>query len=142
MRYVRTLLALSLLSLLTFPLLAASRFGDYAGLMADVPFDFVVGNKVFPAGQCIIQPGSSTFDTLLVRNLDAKVNQFAAASRLETRNAAGTSALIFHKYGDRYFLSAIRVEGMNIQFKVPESKAENELRARQAPSTEQVVPSL
>jgi hypothetical protein len=38
--------------------------------------------------------------------------------------------MVFKHYGDRYFLSSIRIEGSNLIYKLPESKAETELRAQ------------
>lgn len=136
MKFVRTLLALSLL---TFPLLAASRFGNYTGVVAQVPFEFVVGNKIVPAGECIVQSNTAAGAMILVRNPSARVDVFSLASTVETGKAAGDSALIFRKYGNQYFLAAVRLQGMQNVYEVPASRAENELRAHKVTPTERVV---
>ena len=48
-------------------------------------------------------------------------------------------ALVFHKYGDRYFLSGMKIEGTRVMYRLPESKAEMELRAQNAPMSEQTL---
>jgi hypothetical protein len=116
-RLARVLLALSLL---TFPLLAASRFGSYTGVMAEVPFEFEVGNKIIPAG------------ALLIRSSDARVDVLSSVYASENGPPSEQTALVFHRYGDRYFLTAIRVRGVAIVYELPESKGEAELKTHSA----------
>ena len=138
MKYVK---AMVLMALMTVPLWAASRLGTYTSVVAQVPFDFVVGGKLIPAGQCILQPATAANETISIRNTDAKVSLFSPTSTAETRIAADSSALVFHKYGDRYFLSAIRLEGTRTVYEVPQSRAEAELNGQKAPSVETVTVS-
>jgi hypothetical protein len=44
--------------------------------------------------------------------------------------------LVFKRYGGQYFLSGIRIEGSNITYELPASKAERELRAANAPASQ------
>ena len=37
--------------------------------------------------------------------------------------------LVFNRYGDRYFLSGIRIEGSSLTYQVPAGRAEKEMRA-------------
>jgi hypothetical protein len=134
-KYLRPVLVMTLL---TMPLWAASRLGTYTSVVAQVPFEFVVGNKIIPAGECTVQPVSSAEETLLIRNTNAKVDAFSSASTVETRKAAGGNALVFHKYGDRYFLAAIQLEGTRTVYEVPQSRAEAEMKTLNAPSVETV----
>jgi len=130
------------MTLLTMPLWAASRLGTYTGVVAQVPFEFVVGNKIIPAGECIVQSAIGAEETILIRNPDAKADAFTHTLTGETRKAAGGSALIFHRYGDRYFLSAIRIEGTRTVYQVPQSRAEAEMKAQKALSVETVFTNL
>ncbi len=136
MKYLRPML---LMMLLTMPLWAASRLGTYTGVVAQVPFEFVVGNKIIPSGECILQPASAAEEAILIRNTDAKVDAFTRASTAETRKVAGANALVFHKYGDRYFLSAIQLEGTRTIYEMPQSRAEAEMKAQKVPSVEKTV---
>jgi len=106
---------------------------------AQVPFDFMVGNKTIPAGECVVQSSSPDGRVLLVRNLEAKASLLAMSSQTESNKESADTVLIFERYGDRYFLSAIRVEGSNRTYHLPQSKAEAELRAQNVPATEQTL---
>jgi hypothetical protein len=136
---VKHLRPLLLMMLMTMPLWAASRLGTYTGVVAQVPFEFVVGGRIIPAGQCIVQPATLAEETMLIRNLDAKVDAFTRASTVETGKVAGANALVFHKYGERYFLSAIQLEGTRTIYEMPESRAEAEMKAQKVPSVEKTV---
>jgi hypothetical protein len=48
----------------------------------------------------------------------------------------GDTVLVFNRYGDRYFLSSIRLEGNDRTYKLPESKGEAELRAQNVNATQ------
>jgi hypothetical protein len=136
---VKHLRPMLLMMLMTMPLWAASRLGTYTGVVAQVPFEFVVGGKIIPAGQCIVQPAPLAEVTMLIRNPDAKVDAFTRASTVETRKVAGANALVFHKYGERYFLSAIQLEGTRTIYEMPQSRAEAEMKAQKVPSVEKTV---
>lgn len=125
MKVVRSLLVLCFL---TLPLLAASRLGDYTGVAAQVPFDFEVGSRTVPAGHCIVRSNDTVGTTILIRNPEAKVDVLSTASAEDSRHEARASVLVFHKYGERYFLAEIRLAGMQTVFKVPQSRAEADLR--------------
>lgn len=136
MKHLRPML---LMMLMTMPLWAASRLGTNTGVVAQVPFEFVVGDKIIPAGQCIVAPATLAEETMLIRNPDAKVYAFTRASTVETRKVAGANALVFHKYGERYFLSAIQLEGTRTIYEMPQSRAEAEMKAQKVPSVEKTV---
>jgi hypothetical protein len=58
--------------------------------------------------------------------------------RDETKKPAGSCALVFHRYNNRYFLSGIRIEGSKTVYRLPESKTEAELRAQNIPATDEI----
>ena len=121
------------------PALATAQLGGTAAIETQVPFQFTVGNRVVPAGKCIVQAANTAADTILIRNYDNKLSLFSSASVVETRQAPATDELVFHKYGDRYFLSMIRLEGTRIMYELPESKQEAELRMQNVPAGEETV---
>jgi hypothetical protein len=97
-------------------------------VVAQVPFEFAVSNRVIPAGEYqIISVGRG--QALLIRNIHAKASM-PSMYFLRDSNRGDKTALVFHRYGERYFLSAIRVEGNNWTYQLPESKAEVELRTQ------------
>ncbi len=128
--------------LMVLPSLAVAQLGSGSTIVAQVPFEFVVANKIVPAGKCLVQ--RATLDappqpTLMIGNVAARVSLFASASRIETKEVAGAYTLVFNKQGDRYFLRGIKLEGSRMTYRLPESKAEAELRARNVPASEEIV---
>jgi hypothetical protein len=136
MKKATRLLALALTML---PLFAAAQLSRDTKLVTNVPFDFMVANKAVPAGEWILQSASDGARTLLLNNVDAKAALFSGASAQITKQPAGASALVFHKYGDRYFLAAVKLEGSKTMYRIAESKAEAEMLAQKAIPTETIL---
>jgi hypothetical protein len=76
---------------------------------------------------------------LTIRNVAAKTGLFAPSSRGDARQAASNTVLVFRRYGNQYFLSEIKIEGSNRTYKLSESRAEAELRAQNAPASQQTL---
>ena len=114
-------------------LLSSSR------IATQVPFEFVVANEIVPAGQYVLQPATMGNTILSLRNARSKVNIFIPVSQDEIRKPAGSYALVFRQYGDQYFLSAMKLQGSKIVYRLPQSKAEVELRAQNVPASERIL---
>jgi len=119
-------------------LMAAQSLAN-SHVVAQVPFDFMVDNKFIPAGECVIGAAGMDREVLAIRNFDARKTALAASHAEETNEAADSTVLVFKRYGGQYFLSEIRLEGSNLTYKLPESRAEVELRAQNAPVSQQTV---
>ena len=96
---------------------------------ANVPFDFIVGDKTLQAGKIIAQ-GVSAADggPLSITNAEKgqhtfRIGRRVAGSEAETRERA---KLVFHRYGDRYYLAEIWIPGCNA-WQVMKSKSEKTL---------------
>jgi hypothetical protein len=139
MKYATRFLMLTL-SLL--PMLAAAQIQPDTKIQAQVPFDFVIGTKVVPAGQFSVQSAAPGAITLAMRNPDAKINMVANPIRVESKQPAPTNALVFHKYGHRYFLWEVKVEGSRTMYQLREGKAEAELRAQNVQAPQEVLLAL
>jgi len=96
---------------------------------ADVPFAFTVDQNSMSAGHYSIIEISDR--TLQIRNDDTKTSVAVIALREESLKPQ-SSRLVFHKYGDRYFLAEVWSESgggsgsRGVEF--PTSKWENEMR--------------
>jgi hypothetical protein len=128
-----------MLTLTMLPLFAAAQLKSRDKIVTQVPFEFMVGNKIVPSGQLIVQPVSPDSRTLMVRNVAAKMSVLTSNMPNEENRVAAHYALVFTKLGGHYFLSAITVEGSPIIYNLPRSKAEAELRAQNVPATEQTL---
>jgi len=119
--------------------MAAAQLIGSTKVVAQVPFEFMVANKIVPAGECAVQAITMDGNTLVIRNAEAKVALVSRSSQSEGKQDASNYALVFKHYGDRYFLSGIKLEGSKITYRLPESKVEAELRAKNASATEETL---
>jgi hypothetical protein len=126
------------LTLTLLPMLAVAQLKSNDKLVAHVPFQFKAGDKTIPAGECIVESSSLGRGTLLIFNVAAKKSAMVSAVPERTTEATGAYALVFHKYGDRYFLTGIKQAGRTID-QLPETGQEAELRAQNSPAIEEVL---
>ena len=97
-------------------------------IKAEVPFEFVANGQTMPAGECIIAVVVSNGTTVLSVG-SGKQHVQAFPTRDELPNASKETALVFHQYGDRYFLAGIKRAGAT-GYGLPASRQEGELRAQ------------
>jgi hypothetical protein len=136
MKYAKRMLALALIAT---PILAVAQMRSDLRIVGQVPFPFLVGNKYVPAGECTVQLANQGGRTLLIRNVGARVGLFTPAMPDVAKNASGKYALVFHKYGDQAFLTGIKLAGERTIYRVPQSRAEAELRAQNVAATDEIV---
>jgi hypothetical protein len=109
-------------------------------VVADIPFTFRSGSEVMPAGKYQIEAVSD--HVLMVRGAGQHRSQFLLTLHAETIHPSARGKLVFHRYGDRYFLYQIWSANQSIGFELPKSHAETEtLRAENnpAPSTTELA---
>lgn len=136
MKFATRMFALALTML---PLLAAAQLTSNERIAVKVPFEFVLGNKVVPAGDWTVQSANMNSSILQIRNADAKVNMFAMPSAAASKKISRDYTLVFHKYGNNYFLAEVTIAGMRNGYRLPEAKAEAELRAQNVPATNEIL---
>lgn len=92
-------------------------------LKATIPFDFTVNNTIVPAGTYMVSSENYRGHIVLLSNPAEKTRMFGVTVP-ESAKRGQRNALVFHKYGDRYFLSEIRCNGCAINSSLPVTKAE------------------
>lgn len=114
-------------------LTAGSVSAQSSAAQANIPFNFAVGNTVLPAGTYTVASFSSqTPEMLVIRNKDrARLTTIVMTSAGDARYA-GDSYLVFHKYGDQYFLNQVLCPSEAIIADLPTSKREDRARTREA----------
>ena len=75
-----------------------------------------------------------TGDNLLIRG-EGTQGMFLGSHAAQANRAAASSKMVFHRYGDRYFLSQIWEQGNDRASELPMMKVEKELRASNARPT-------
>lgn len=119
--------SLALVGVLSLVLAAGSAFAQSGEVRANIPFDFVVNKTTMPAGNYSITKAGMTSNAIAIRCFDAKAVQLAATASRGSSKISDRTKLVFHRYGDRYFLSQIWVEGSAHMRELPKSNLESEV---------------
>jgi hypothetical protein len=98
-------------------------------IIATVPFNFTVSDSLLPAGTYTIGFNSTAPNILSILDRAKSIN-ISALGRTYPRDPEKVAKLVFHRYGNQYFLSEIRFGSAlrNIQF--PATKLEMKARTQ------------
>ena len=119
-------------------LLASGVQAQTVHFRVNVPFDFIVGDRIYGAGTYDVNSVWSTASNAIIMNSQVKSLMFlTSASYLP--QPAESSALVFHKVGDEYFLYQLRSAGTTREAELPEPKRETHLAQNGAKPEEVVV---
>ena len=98
---------------------------------ANIPFDFYAGEKALPAGDYTLRvEGSFRHITFVLPDGTAERMILGAASQAAPSEDA--SVIVFHRYGDRYFIKNLTLAGTTERFNLWEGGPERDA-ARQSP---------
>jgi len=104
-----------------------------AAIRVSIPFDFIVRGKTLPAGNYEITRINDEPIDLLVRNVNSRHDEATVGTESTyERRTPNKSLLVFHRYGDTYFLSEIVTAGENSGREIVPSRAERTLRREMA----------
>ena len=84
-------------------------------IRATIPFDFIVRGKTLPAG-----------------NYEKRDHVLFETEPVETMEIPNESEIVFHRYGDSYFLSEVFTAGEETGQELTTSRAERRLRSEMA----------
>ena len=76
-------------------------------VVADVPFEFSVGYKALPAGTYSVQSIVRAGDRLLIQSTDGKISALRLSEATQRIKERPQARLVFHRYGERYFLAEV-----------------------------------
>jgi hypothetical protein len=104
---------------------------------ADVPFDFVVADRMLPAATYDISDIAG--NAILIRDFKDGNGMMALFQPVDG-NQQLHAKLVFHKYGDRYFLyQAWDADGVGIQLRKSKLEQEQQASAKSVLSAPQEV---
>jgi len=104
---------------------------------ANVPFDFTVGQTRMPAGTYEFSPISH--GAILIRDSKTAKSVLSLFNTEEPKRADSTPKLVFHRYGDKYFLSQVSRGNGGAVLRLPTSKLEEEERIAGSSVSEKTV---
>jgi len=136
-KVIKRLMMLSLVSIFTLCVAVASANAQLSNpIRAKIPFDFNVGNTKLPTGEYTFSrlSGFSDSKAMSVSSADARAHVFQSTFEARIFKAKNDSTLVFHKYGDQYFLEQIFEGGEQEGNQLPESRSERTIRRQLAQS--------
>jgi len=119
----QALMILTTLSLFVM-LTATSVYAQSSTVQAaNIPFEFIIGNKAFPAGAYTF---TCQYTSLIqIQSQDRGESMFVSTGPVDARKTR--NELVFNRYGDQYFLSTLWTEGDHVGRAVKMSRSERAL---------------
>ena len=108
----------------------SAAYAQEINVRARVPFDFILGDKTYPAGQYAVQTAIDNTYFLSVKNIDTKTTQGLTTSlpclSFRPTGPANQGKLVFHRVGNKYFLFRLWVGGSAVgrEFLIPPRETE------------------
>jgi hypothetical protein len=96
--------------------------------ITDIPFAFTVANNTLPPGRYTVTGMSET--TIWISN-SHKQGTVVLTTKVEGKPLENAGKMVFHRYGDAYFLSEVWGAASGTGRKVFQSRAEQELCGKQ-----------
>ncbi|HYL38430.1 MAG TPA: hypothetical protein VEV17_21105 [Bryobacteraceae bacterium] len=130
--------------LLRISMLAALAAGvtqaQSAELKANVPFSFMLGKQALPAGTYHVDQSKNS--NLVIVHSTGGPTVPITVIRATSSSTQEVSKLVFHRYGDRYFLAEIWTRGSDNGWRLSRTSLERELAARRSIAGAQVLVAL
>ena len=120
----QVLTALTLLAWLVVPATQAQSIM----LKADIPFDFVVGEKRLPSGEYHMKSLSQAVTE--IQSKDGRSTVIILTTGIQAGKISDVGKLVFNCYGDYYFLSRIWAPSSDMGRQLPKSRLEREVAWR------------
>jgi hypothetical protein len=128
----------SILFSLTVLLMATAAQAQQTNVKANVPFDFVVGNQAYPAGDYSVKSISDNGIPILINNDQESLKGIELSNTCTSAKVSDTTKLVFHRLGGRYFLYQVWTQGNSAGREFLMSKTEVQL-AQLQPKAELVI---
>ena len=93
-------------------------------VIAQVPFEFIVGNKTLAAGEYSVRALDNAGNALMIRAADSKDQAIRLSITAGPEKNKTNARLVFHRYGDRYFLAQVWSQGQSTGHELLKSRQE------------------
>ena len=104
---------------------AQAQIGGRRLLVANIPFQFNVGNTTLPAGTYIVTQINSASDHVILQ-LSARDGRAGAMVHMNSviGKPEDRARLTFHRYGNKYFFAQAWLDGEGYGLQAPKPRAE------------------
>jgi hypothetical protein len=96
-------------------------------MKVNIPFDFVAGNQLLPAGEYAVKLSGPQHSLLLIDRKYSLASSFLNTNAVAANEIQTESKLVFNRYGHRYFLSQIWTAGNSSGRQLQKSAREKEV---------------
>ena len=117
----------SVLFVLAAILLVPAARAQQNAVKADVPFDFVVGDRAYPAGEYTLKAALNGSSVIRIENMNEVSAAFTQSNACTKGTPSPETKLVFHRMGGHYFLYQVWTEGNLTGREFPKGRIEVEL---------------
>ena len=128
----------TVLGVLAVLLMATATQAQQIKMKANVPFDFVAGDRAYPAGEYSLRPMAMDPVFLQITNVEKGTSSLLRSYGCSNATPSTETKLVFRRIGDEYFLEQVWVEGRDSGRQFPVSRTETQL-ARNHEKSEVVI---
>jgi|SRR5271167_3151651 len=96
---------------LTVLLMATAAQAQQTNVKANIPFEFVVGDRAFPAGEYALKSMTTNDMVIRIDNTQEAVAGNTLSNTCRGITPSASTKIVFHHMGDHYFLYQIWTEG-------------------------------
>lgn len=96
-------------------------------VIADIPFDFIVGGTTLPSGEYTVSAITSNSDGLRISSRDGKSSAIRLSNLAMDESKQRIARIVFRRYGQQYFLAEVWT-GADYGRRLMQSKRERSLR--------------
>ena len=93
-------------------------------VVATIPFEFVVGDQTLSSGEYSVKSLTAPDNVLTIQNAEGKSKVLRLTFDIEPRKDRSSPRLVFHRYGQRYFLAEVWTGAGNIGRQLVKSRQE------------------
>jgi hypothetical protein len=108
-------------------LMTAAASAQTVHIRVMVPFNFIAAGTSLPAGVYDIQSFGVEEKLLAIHDLNSSAGILIFSNSKESLDPSSSTKLVFHRYGDRYFLAELWAQGHKSGHQVPPSSRETEV---------------
>ena len=113
---------------LAFAAAVVSANAQSKKLAADIPFDFTVGNQTMTSGEYSVRSITNDGAGLVIKSDDTGKSVIRLSNSIDPQRNNTQARLVFHKYGQRYFLAEVWAGGLSEGRQLLESRDERAIR--------------
>jgi hypothetical protein len=101
-----TMLAL-IIALALATAVASANAQSSKKVVANIPFEFIASGVAMPAGEYSLRVTAASDNGLLIQSTDTKISAMRLTFPIAPKNHRSEARLVFHRYGQRYFLTEV-----------------------------------